>query len=121
MKRRFAIPLLALLAVLAGADAWAHGGRYYPRSSVQFGLFFGDPWPYYYPGPVYWPRVYVPPLAPVIVTPPPIYIEQAPAAPQVAGTLEPGYWYYCGEAQAYYPYVKECPGGWQKVAPAPAK
>ena len=27
------------------------------------------------------------------------------------------YWYYCGSAGAYYPYVAECPEGWQPVVP----
>jgi hypothetical protein len=29
----------------------------------------------------------------------------------------PGPWYYCASANAYYPYVAECPEGWQTVAP----
>jgi len=30
--------------------------------------------------------------------------------------------YYCNDAKAYYPYVRECPSGWRRVAPhtAPA-
>ncbi|MHB1358709.1 MAG: hypothetical protein ACYCWC_03910 [Rhodocyclaceae bacterium] len=70
-----------------------------------------------YPPPVYWPYVYAPPVVPIVVVPqPPVYVEQ-PRTP----LLEPGYWYYCHEAQAYYPYVKQCPGGWQQVAPQPAQ
>lgn len=121
--------MCGLLAILVTSTAWAHGSRrgHYPRSSVHLGVVIGDPWlfpPYTrFPSPVYWPRIYVPPVAPVapiIVTSPPVYIEQQPA-PAVSSALEPGYWYYCGEAQAYYPYVKECPGGWQKVPPSPVK
>jgi hypothetical protein len=37
----------------------------------------------------------------------------APSAPQ------PSYWYYCREANAYYPYVSTCPGGWVPVSPSP--
>lgn len=120
-----------LLALVSAGSVWAHGyGRpYYPRSSVQFGVYIGDPFLYpSYPRPYYWPRVYSPP---VIVSPPPVYIEQSPPvvyverekpAPVVSSipALESGYWYYCNESQAYYPYVKECAGAWQKVAPAPA-
>jgi hypothetical protein len=29
----------------------------------------------------------------------------------------PGVWYYCPAYGAYYPYVTECPSGWQTVAP----
>jgi hypothetical protein len=39
------------------------------------------------------------------------YIQQAPAPPAQA------YWYYCANAGAYYPYVKDCPGGWMQVVP----
>ena len=76
-------------------EAWAGGG----------GRGGGDPAggdaPYpYYP-------------APSVVVPqaPTEYIQQAPAPSQQA------YWYYCQNAGAYYPYVKECPGGWMQVVP----
>lgn len=116
----------ALTAWLSG-PAWADRPYWHqPRSSVNLGIYVGDPWPYppFYPYSPFPPRIYVP--GPVIVTPPPVYIEQAPvvpAAPAVppAAAPEPGYWYYCSDAKAYYPYVKECPGGWQRVAPQPAK
>jgi hypothetical protein len=109
---------MALLLAFAGGALAHPPHHHYPRSSVSLGFYFGDPWFPYYPYPPYPPRVYMP--APVIVTPPapPVYIEQPPAPP--AGVpLEPGYWYYCEEAKAYYPYVKQCPGGWQRVAPRP--
>jgi hypothetical protein len=50
-----------------------------------------------------------------VPTAPPVYIEQgggeAPASQS--------YWYYCDGAKGYYPYVKDCPGGWKRVAPTP--
>ncbi len=30
------------------------------------------------------------------------------------------YWYYCQDPQGYYPYVQQCPGGWQTVVPPPS-
>jgi hypothetical protein len=30
------------------------------------------------------------------------------------------YWYYCERSKSYYPYVKECPSGWTRVAPQPS-
>jgi len=116
----------ALAAGLAG-NAWADRGYYrdgyrHPHSAVTLGVYVGDPWVYspYYPYPVYSPRIYAPPLAPVIVSPPPtVYVEQ-PAVSAAVPTLDAGFWYYCKEAQAYYPYVKQCAGAWQKVAPQPA-
>lgn len=98
-----------LVLVIAGiGSALAHGG-------ARVGVYFGPVWsPWYYPPPYYYyePRVVVVPPSP-----PPVYIEQSdPAAP--SGQQ---YWYYCKSAKGYYPYVKECPDGWQKVVPEPAR
>ena len=41
------------------------------------------------------------------------------AAPAPAPAQQPAYWYYCRSAKAYYPYVKNCPEGWQAVQPQP--
>src|SRR5262245_3400435 len=71
--------------------------------------FWWGPYPYLpYPGYPY--------LPPVVVEQPPVYIQQAPPAGATA-TLEPGYWYYCESAKAYYPIVQQCPAGWVKIAP----
>lgn len=88
-------------------------GPYYPG-------FYGDPFFYGYPPPYYgYP-------APVIVTPqqPPVYIEQAPQyqtdAPQSYSEQQQEYfWYHCKKPEGYYPYIKDCPAGWQKVTPEP--
>jgi hypothetical protein len=97
----------------SGGHNGGHGGGHgHGRTSV--GVFFGPAWYppyYYYPYPPYYPYYYPP-----VVTAPPTYIEQAP--PQA---LSPGYWYYCEGSNAYYPYVKECAGSWQPVAPTPAQ
>jgi hypothetical protein len=91
-----------------------HGVNLAPRphyaGGTQVGVFIGAPLyaplvyrypysdPYPYPAPGYY------------YSPPPTYIEQAPT---------PDYWYFCPEANAYYPYVQACPGGWQPVLPQP--
>ena len=59
---------------------------------------------YYYPPAV----VMGPPAAP------PVYVERNDAARE-----SQGYWYYCEQSRGYYPYVKDCPGGWKAVPPAP--
>ncbi|MFN3883728.1 MAG: hypothetical protein ACK4Q4_03085 [Rhodocyclaceae bacterium] len=115
MKNIVTAALTVALACLLAGNAWADRPWHHPRTSVELGFYWGGPiwwYPPYHPYPVYAapPIVVVPPAAP-----PPVYIEQ----PRVAPPLEPGYWYYCREAQAYYPYVKECPGPWEKVAPQP--
>ena len=115
--------VLALALLTAGflaaepAMAWHHG-----RARVGVGFYFGVPvsgFPYYYP-PYY---AYYPPYYPpaVVVQPQPtVYIEQG-GAPAAAPAPAPAanYWYYCAGSRTYYPYVKECPGGWQRVAPQP--
>ncbi len=108
--------VVTLAAALASETAFAHGPRG-PRLSIGIGFGFGVPFaafPYYYPPyrPYYYQPVYYP--APVVVQQQPtVYIEQ-PVQQQPAG-----YWYYCADARAYYPYVRDCPAGWQRVAPQP--
>jgi len=45
----------------------------------------------------------------------PAYDEQSvrmrPSATSANGS---GYWYYCKQSNAYYPYVRRCGGGWGK-------
>lgn len=113
MKKSMRNGLIVALACLVAGSAWADPPWHHrPRTHVELGFYWG-PW-WYPPYPVYAPPpvVIVPPPAP-----PPVYIEQ----PRAVVPLEPGYWYYCREAQAYYPYVKECPGPWEKVPPQPAR
>lgn len=106
--------LLAVMLVGTAATAvtpsWAHDHH---RGHARFGVFIGAPlWPsWYYPPPFY----YYPPVITVPAAPPPVYIEQ----PNPPATTAQAYWYYCGNPEGYYPYVKECPGGWQKVSPQP--
>ena len=122
MKKLVALAALLAIGALASSPASAHG----PRGRVHFGVHIGAPlwyYPhYYYPPPRYYYH------APVIVqSAPPVYVErpaefvERPAEP--AAQHEPaaqGWWYYCEQTRGYYPYVKTCPGGWQRVPPAPA-
>jgi hypothetical protein len=126
------IKLLSGLMLLAGisisgtalADrGHGHGHGHGGHVHGSFGLYFGfpypyDPYPYYNPYryPYYPPVITVP-----VPTQPPVYIEQGEAPPtlQQAPAAENYYWYHCDRPEGYYPYIKECPGGWQKVAPTP--
>ena len=117
--RKTALASLVLIGVLASGAALAHGrgGR------VHFGVFIGAPlWyypSYYYPPPPYYYPYYPPP---VVVQPssPPVYVERpTESAPANQPAQQQGWWYYCEQTRGYYPYVKSCPGGWQKVPPAP--
>lgn len=120
-----AVALLGGFAHEAAARGHVHG-----RVGVYIGapVVVGGYWPYRYYGypygyPYGYSYGYYPPA---VVTSPPVYIEQAPQAvpaPQAGGPAAPAasYWYYCKAPDGYYPYVKECPGGWQAVAPQPSR
>lgn len=88
---------------------FAGGGRFVARFRTS--VFIGLPL-YYYPPAL--PYLYYP--SPVVAPSAPVYIEQVPdqMAPQ-----QSSYWYYCPSSNTYYPYVKDCPEGWQRVAPQP--
>ena len=108
--------LIAVVGVLASEPADAHR-----RTRVTVGVGFGFGYPYWGPwgpwGPWYYPPPYYYP-APVVIRSEPVhYIEQggSQSADRAA------WWYYCDSARGYYPYVKECPSGWQRVPAAPAK
>ena len=102
-----AIALLATVALLpVEADAGGKGGgrssggkshahRHHggARVFIGAGVYYG--WPYYYYYPYYNP-------ADVLLYPPP--------------HTDP-YWYYCRAANAYYPYVQACAGGWERYLP----
>jgi hypothetical protein len=92
---------LMLLGALASGPALAHHVR------THVGVFIG--------GPVWYPYPYYayPPTVVVREAPPTTYIEQS--SPDT--TQQQSYWYYCADSKAYYPYVKDCPAGWQKVVP----
>lgn len=106
---------VVVLATMPAEDASARGGTRFSKphgsgahshrfrhshgwhSGTRFGFFLGGaalyPW-YYAPAPYF--------------SYPNSYVEQD------------GYWYYCPAAQAYYPYVTQCPGAeWQRVEPPP--
>ncbi len=94
------------------------GGHYGYWGGFGVGIgwpFWGPSWyypPYYYP---YYSPYYYPPAVAVPSTPP-AYIEQAQPEPSSAPS---DVWYYCPASRTYYPYVKECPGGWQTVPGQP--
>jgi hypothetical protein len=133
MKKTIAVVAAGLLLVVAAGTADArggggggrgghggfHGGRpghfqghhfrgHGFRGSVFIGGYWGPYWdPYWYPG--YYPYYPYPYEAAPVSIEPQTYIEQS----------GPTYWYYCEGAKAYYPYVRECPGGWLTVTPPP--
>jgi len=111
-----------------------HGGYYRPYygggSRYSFGFYLGPGFwgpsyyqPYYGPyyggyygyGPYAYP--YYPPAVVTVPSAPPQYVERG--GPDGGERFDSAYWYYCRDANAYYPYVKQCPGGWERVTPQP--
>lgn len=121
---------LCLIAVLAAALAsgmavadrghgHGHGHGHSGGSHIGLGFYFGGPYayPYYYsPYPYY---VYPYPLVIAAPASPPVYIERG--AEQDEEQSDAYYWYHCDNPEGYYPYVKNCPGGWQQVEPEPVR
>lgn len=110
--------ILVAVATMSSIVFADHGRGGRAGGHVGIGLYFGGPFPgYYYPPQYYpYPYAYYPPVITVPVQPQ-TYIEQAPS--QAAPVAENYYWYHCDNPDGYYPYIKDCPNGWQKVAPAP--
>jgi hypothetical protein len=138
MKSLRSLFLVALAISLLGAGMAAGDGKYggghyrgggyyggghyggHHRGGVDFfiGGPFWDPF-WYYPAPYYSPYYYpnyYPYYAPEVPSSPSGYIERDEQAESSAPS---GFWYYCPESKAYYPYVRECPGGWQTVPAEP--
>lgn len=106
-----------------------HGGghRHYSHNHFNLGFgiggynsgFYGSNYGYGYGyrDPFFYRRPYN--YGPTVVVPmtPPVYVQREevrpPAQPQT------NYWHYCQDPDGYYPYVKQCPGGWLQVAPQP--
>lgn len=128
MKSLKLLSILVALSLASSGSAWAdrgygHGGGHGGYGGHGGGHGYFDitigPWaPWYYP-PIYYPPDYYPRT--VVVQPiqpaPSVYIEQPD--PETSTEEQTNYWYYCDKSRTYYPYVKECPAGWQRVTPQP--
>ncbi len=107
--------------------AWAWPGYYWPG-------YYGASYYSYGPGLGYLPPSYIyGPPAVVTSTGGVVYIEResgtvsthqperAPAPDATTATPPPGtqWWYLCSSPRGAYPYVRECPGGWERVPAVP--
>lgn len=93
-----------------------HGGHF--SSSIWIGPSFGFGYDPFY-SPFYPAYRYSYPYSYPYYAPPMVVVPQEPQQYIMRDDLEEetGYWYYCKDANGYYPYVKRCPGGWMKVVP----
>jgi len=127
------IMLLAALAagaVSSGVALAHHGGHAYWRFGINLGFpgywgypgyyaprYYYPPAYYAYPPPYPYPEYYYPPAAGVAPEAPEYMERDAPLPAR--RQAESSFWYYCPESNGYYPYVRQCPGGWKRVAPLP--
>jgi hypothetical protein len=122
IKWNIAAMLLSLMASGAAlADPGHHGGYRGHGDHASIGFYWGPGWgwPWYYPPPYYYPPAVV-----AVPSAPPVYIEQSlpvPVPQAYAPAAQDNSWYYCASSRTYYPYVRDCPEGWQRVAPQPPK
>lgn len=127
MKKNSAVYwLIVLLGSITSTSIWA--GRGYGYDGGHYGGGYGGGYGYggrstysfYLNAPIYpyYPNryPYYPPTVITIPVTPPVYIQQPPPPQQ---QFPAGYWYYCNNPEGYYPYIKECPLGWQQVNPIP--
>ena len=109
------------VVVAGGGGKVFVGSRVVVGVGVGFPAYWGARWyspypvypyyaPYYYP--YYYPPAYYP-------SGPTTYIEQGSGEAVPQQQAPEHWWYYCAESKMYYPYAKECPGGWQRVSPQP--
>ncbi|HCR52470.1 TPA: hypothetical protein DIV48_02355 [Candidatus Kaiserbacteria bacterium] len=112
MKTGFvALFIAVLVGVSVSSPVLAHGRHH---GGARVSIWYGPMWygPAYYPVYAYPPVAYPQYYAPVIVpAAPTTYVEQ-PAPPA-------NYWNFCRATNTYYPYVRECPGGWERVPTQP--
>ena len=118
-------------------DFWFHSGVWYRHAGPRFvvvrppvgvlvpvlppaySVVYYAGVPYYYANDVYYVQG---PSGYTVAEPPAVAQDSAPPppAPQPPPqTVPSGNWYYCESSRAYYPYVRDCPAGWQRVSPQP--
>jgi hypothetical protein len=96
---------------------YGHGYGYWRGPYYGGGAWVGPGWgPWWWGPPAFWgiPYPYYSAPSVIVEQSPPVYVQPAPQP------NEAYYWYFCENPKGYYPYVRECPMGWMKVAPSPA-
>lgn len=135
VMNRYSKAILVFFLLVLGA-ATSESAMAQHHGGVRFGVNIGIPLfgPGFYPSPYYPYPAYAYP-APPYAYPAPAYSYPAPAYsypgappatymeqgyPQAApAPVQPQDWYYCPNSKSYYPYVRECPSGWQRVPSQP--
>ncbi len=111
-----------------GHGGYSHGGGHGHGFGYGVGLGIALSVPLYALG--YYSNPYY--SYPAYAYPEPAYSYPAPAVAASGAYTAQGYpqaqaaapqqdWYFCPNSNAYYPYVRECPGGWQRVPSTPPR
>ena len=114
-----------------GLGLWGGYGLGYYGRVPYYSPYYGYPPAYGYAPYGYAPGYGASPYGygypPVVTVPsaPPIYMPQQPKIMQTQPVEPPAqatnYWHYCRKPEGYYPYIRNCPDGWLRVAPQPAQ
>ena len=116
--------LIAILAIVLAIPALADGGRGWGRGGGHDGGHGGG---WGWSGGWIFPALIGGALLYEATRPPAVYVQPAPIyepsympsyAPEPAPQVVQ-YWYFCPASNAYYPYVRSCPSGWQAVPTTP--
>lgn len=124
--------ILAMFAAvsLGATPAWAdrgqghgHGWGWGPAGFLLGSVLLYEafqPRVYYAPQIVYAPPAYAPVAQPYYVQG---YASPEAVSPSLAQgpsvDAGAGWWYFCRNPSGYYPYVKQCNSGWEKISPVP--
>jgi hypothetical protein len=123
------LSLLLLLGLMTSTVAKAEGrGHFYGGFRGPHVGVFVDPlllfYPFAYSPYGYYPYGYYPQVVVTEPAAPIVYMEQGTPAQDSAqqpsqATSPSSDWYYCRKPEGYYPYVRSCPNGWQRVPAQP--
>lgn len=115
------------VGVLAGVSALYVAMQ--PRTTYYESRTVYTPSVYYTPPPQVVTQTYAVPVEQVAgsvtlaqgtpLPPPPPSAQALPTVQEGPGSSGAQWWYACKRPAGYYPYVRECPSGWEKVAATP--
>jgi hypothetical protein len=125
---KFNTLIIASLVFLAASPVMAHagnvgwnvsvgggyGGGWRPLAYGAYGPVRGPGWRgnWTYGDGYYGP--YVGYFASPVIYPPPVIAYMPSSQPMVlAAQPQPAVWYYCAVSDKYFPFIEECPSGWQ--------
>jgi hypothetical protein len=101
------------------AGGYGYGGGWRPAAygpgwGRGYGYGYGGGWRGQWAGAGYYG------YPPAVYYAPPVVAYVSPPQPMVlAAQPQPAVWYYCEASAKYFPYVQECPTGWQTQAATP--